>query len=280
RWWDIRAISSWARREIAFSFAIFSADSPIVWPVVDSAIAGATGARSAGRSLAIAASFCGSVFALESAMNIREAFFENRIGTFDSDSAPPASTASASPARIASAPNVIARFDEAHAKLTVVPTTSCGSDRRNTTSRPRFGAWSAGITQPNTERSISVGSIPVRAISSPAAALERSTTSMLAKSVPALANGVRQPSTKATRPCAPRSAARPTAVTAGRRAEPVHTVSARSEISSRTEASFGGGSGEGGEGGNGGETIGSADMGPPDRFEANVYHGYDRNAAA
>src|SRR6185295_13673767 len=101
-------------------------------------------------------------------------------------------------------------------------------------------------------------SIAARASSSPAAALARSITSMFERSVPAFENGVRQPSTIATRPCALRRASRPTAVTVGFCFEPVHTVSARSEISSRALASFGGGSGKGG-GPDAGASFGSAD---------------------
>ncbi len=177
-------------------------------PVVYSAMAGATGARSAGRSLPKAATFWGSVFALLASMNVRAALRENWIGTLLSDSAPPASTTSASPERIAPAPNVIARVEEAQARLTVTPGIRMGSEVRKTTSRPRFGAWRAGTTTPKMDRPISSGSMAVRAISSDAARLARSITSMLEKSVPDLMNGVRQPSTIATRPRGPLSSRR------------------------------------------------------------------------
>ena len=151
---------------MSFSLAIFSADSPMVWPVVYSAIAGATGARSAGRSLPKAPIFCGSVLARLAAMKVCAALRENWMGTLDSDSAPPASTTSASPERIAPAAKVIARVEEAQARFTVTPGMRNGSEVRKTTSRPRFGASSAGTTTPKTERSISSGSIAVRATSS------------------------------------------------------------------------------------------------------------------
>jgi hypothetical protein len=49
-WCEASAISSCSRRVMPFSFAIFSAESPIVWPVEYSAIAGGTGIRSLGES--------------------------------------------------------------------------------------------------------------------------------------------------------------------------------------------------------------------------------------
>jgi hypothetical protein len=232
---------------MSFSFAIFSADWPMVSPVVYSAMAGATGARSAGRSLPKAATFWGSVFARFASMNVRAALRENWIGTLVSDSAPPASTTSASPERMAPAPKVIARVEEAHARFTVTPGIRMGSDVRNTTSRPRFGAWSAGTTTPKIDRPISSGSIAVRAISSDAATLARSITSMLESSVPDLMNGVRHPSTIATRPRGPLISRRDAVwILTGGPDSRVQTVSARSVISSRAEAMFGGRRGAGG----------------------------------
>ncbi len=75
---------------IPFSFAIFSADCPIVSPVADSASAGASGARSFGRSLLKRASFPPIVFCLLAATSVSANFREKRIGTVESDSAPPA----------------------------------------------------------------------------------------------------------------------------------------------------------------------------------------------
>jgi hypothetical protein len=86
--------------------------------------------------------------ALASAWNFAAARFENAIGTFESDSAPAATAISASPARIASAALVIARFEEAQARFTAEPGIESGSAARNTTSRPRFGAWSGATTMP------------------------------------------------------------------------------------------------------------------------------------
>ncbi len=87
------------------------------------------------------------------------------------------------------------------------------------------------MTQPKTDISMTAGSIPVRVTSSAAAVLARSTTSMFWKSVPDLTNGVRQPSTIATRPPGPRISRRPVDSTLGFLRDPVHTVSARSVIS-------------------------------------------------
>src|SRR5436309_3543810 len=90
--------------------------------------------------------------------------------------------------------------------------------------------------------------IAVRATGSAAATLARSMRSILARSVPGLANGVRQPSTIATRPWAPFSALRSTAwtLTGPPLFSRVQTVSARAVISSRADAMFGGRRGAGG----------------------------------
>ncbi len=183
-------------------------------------------------------------------MNFSAARCGKASGTFDSDSAPPASTISASPRRIASAPLVMARLAEAQARFTVVPGIDAGSAARKTISRPRFGAWSAATTTPKTHRSISAGSIAARATTSAAAIPARSMTSSSFKSLPARANGVRQASTTATRPAGPRNCCRETRSTPG--ATPgdadrrVQTESARSRTSVAAEASFGAGSGAGG----------------------------------
>ena len=183
-------------------------------------------------------------------MNFSAARLGKASGTFDSDSAPPASTISASPRRIASAPLVIARLAEAQARLTVVPGIDAGSAARKTISRPRFGACSAATTTPKMAKSISAGSMPARATTSAAGMPARSMTSSSRRSLPARANGVRQASTIATRPAGPRSCWRETRSTPG--AAPgaatrrVQTVSARSATSAAAEASFGAGSGAGG----------------------------------
>src|SRR5215203_1584344 len=141
----------------------------------------------------------------------------------------------------------ISRVEEAQARLTVTPGTRTGSEVRKTTSRPRFGALSAGTTTPKIDMSISMGSMPERAISSAAATLARSVTSMFMKSVPDLMKGVRQPSMMAILPRGPLSSRRAATWTfTGFPLPRVHTVSARSVISSRAEALFGGRRGAGG----------------------------------
>ena len=167
------------------------------------------------------------------------------MGTLESDSAPPARTTSHSPLRMASAAKVMARLDEAQARLTVVPGTSMGSEERKTTSRPRLRACRAGTTTPKTDIWTAAGSRPVRAISSPTATAERSTTSMSRKWVPALTKGVRQPATMATRPPGPTRSWRSARGNGGAPPGRVQTVSARSRISSSAVASLGGGRGAG-----------------------------------
>ena len=91
----------------------------MVNPVESSAIAGATGARSFRRSFDNPFSRPASVFAFRAARSARVKGLDTRIGTFDSDSAPPAITVSACPDAIASAAPTIAWFDDAHARDTV-----------------------------------------------------------------------------------------------------------------------------------------------------------------
>ena len=213
---------------MSFSRAIFSHDCPIVWPVVYSAIAGGTGIRSEGRTLARIDRRWPIDLALPNSIRRRAAPLEYWIGTLLSDSAPPARITSACPARIDSTPLVMARFDEAQARLTELPGIVIGRVARNTTSRPRLGACSAGMTTPNTEASISAGSMSDRSTSSAAATPARSTTSMSRSAVPALANGVRQPARIATRPCDPLRRLAVTFLIAGAEPSPrVQTVSAR-----------------------------------------------------
>src|ERR1700722_19048622 len=89
-------------------FAILSADCPIVSPVDGSAIAGATGRRSRGRIRLKALAFAPIVLARLAATSASEKPREYRIGTLDSDSAPPAITAVAWPSVIWSAASGIA----------------------------------------------------------------------------------------------------------------------------------------------------------------------------
>ena len=207
-----------------------------------SAIAGGTGTRSRGLSLERTESFCPIDLALLNSMSRREAPFEYWMGTLLRDSAPPARTTSHSPLRMASAPEVMALLDEAQARLTVVPGIVMGSDTLKTTSLPRLGACRAWTTTPKMERSISSGSMAVRATSSAAATPARSTTSMSWRSVPDFEKGVRQPSTMATLPPTPRALWLTTLAMLGAWSGPrVQTVSARSWISSWTVARLGGG---------------------------------------
>src|SRR6266542_2015262 len=99
--------------------AIRSADSPIVRPVDVSLIPGATGAGSASRISANLPAFWGSVFACDARTSARASFGVYVIGTFESDSAPPASAAVAVPTAMWSAAVVIATQADAQAMPTV-----------------------------------------------------------------------------------------------------------------------------------------------------------------
>ena len=90
-----RAHASWSSREIPFSFAMRSADSPIVSPVVGSAIAGLTGMRSLGRTDENGERRCPNVFPLAATTSVFESLSVTVIGMCDNDSDPPATTTSA-----------------------------------------------------------------------------------------------------------------------------------------------------------------------------------------
>ena len=93
---------------MSFSFAIFSALCPIDSPVLGSEMAGATGTRSFGRTFENALSFWLMLFALFAAISTSVNPRECRIGTFESDSAPPAITQSMWPSAIWSAASAMA----------------------------------------------------------------------------------------------------------------------------------------------------------------------------
>ena len=79
---------------MVFSFAIFSADSPIVSPVEGSAIAGVTGTRSFGRNRISVLSRAGNDFAFDAKTSVSANPCECRIGRLERDSDPPAITIS------------------------------------------------------------------------------------------------------------------------------------------------------------------------------------------
>ena len=144
---DRSAHRSWSSREIPFSLAMRSAAWPIDSPVEYSAIAGATGTRSRGRSRAKALRRAPSVFAREAATSVFDSRSEARIGMRDRHSAPPATTMSAHPASMRFAPSAIAWLAEAQARETVTAGTSFGS-ADSPTSRAMFGACGSCSTVP------------------------------------------------------------------------------------------------------------------------------------
>ena len=81
-------------------FAIFSADCPIDSPVVGSAMAGVMGMKSLPRIALKACIRWPMLLALEAATSASENPRECRIGTFDSDSEPPAIATSTWPRAI------------------------------------------------------------------------------------------------------------------------------------------------------------------------------------
>ena len=105
---EARASASCSSRETPLSFAIFSADCPMDSPVVGSAIAGVMGMKSLARIVEKACTRWPIVFALLAATSASEKPREWRIGTLESDSAPPAMATVAWPSAIWSAALVIA----------------------------------------------------------------------------------------------------------------------------------------------------------------------------
>ena len=120
------------------------------------------------------------------------------IGTFESDSAPPAIPASRLPSRISAATSAIAWLADAQARFTVWAGTSFGNPTPRPTSRARFGAWTEGTTCPITTAPIEAGSTSERSRSSRTQALPRSTALRSRSAVPERANGVRHPAMTAT----------------------------------------------------------------------------------
>ena len=102
-----------------FSFAIFSADWPMLSPVEGSAIAGVTGTRSRGRARLRAATRPATLLARPALTSIRLKRRECRIGMSESDSTPPARMVSACPRAIWSAALAMAWAEEAQARLSV-----------------------------------------------------------------------------------------------------------------------------------------------------------------
>src|SRR5262245_24784667 len=100
-----------------FSFAIFSADWPIVSPVDGSEMAGATGMRSRGRVRAKVAILEPKLLALLASTRTLERRRDARIGISESDSAPPAIITSACPIAIWSWADAIAWVAEAQARF-------------------------------------------------------------------------------------------------------------------------------------------------------------------
>jgi len=87
--WLRYAIWSCSSREMWFSFAIFSADWPMVSPVEGSAIAGTSGVRSRGRTFANALRRPPRPRAREASMRMRVMRLLCRIGMSERLSAPP-----------------------------------------------------------------------------------------------------------------------------------------------------------------------------------------------
>ncbi len=93
--WLRSAQRSCASRLMRFSFAIFSADCPMDSPVDGSAMAGATGTRSRGRTRAKLRTRAITVFALLASIRTSARRRDARIGISESASAPPARMTSA-----------------------------------------------------------------------------------------------------------------------------------------------------------------------------------------
>ena len=184
-----------------FSFAIFSADWPMLRPVDGSAMAGVSGTRSRGRMLAKAESRAPSDSGLRWASTSARAMLRLCEDRHVGQALGPAGDARRprGRGRIADATSAIAWLAEAQARFTVWAGTSFGRPAPSTASRARFGAFTDGTTWPMTTAPTEPGSTSVRSSSSRTQALARSTAVRSRKTVPERAKGVRQPATMATR---------------------------------------------------------------------------------
>ena len=171
----------------------------MVRPVEYSAIAGGTGRTSLSFSPRNAFIRLPSDFALLAATSARLSGFETRMGTFESDSAPPAITTSACREAMASAALTIAWFAEAHARDTVNASVLAGSPHARAASRARFGACTFVTTVPSTTWSTASALSSARLKSSARTERARSSEVSSARNPPAFANGVRHPATNAMR---------------------------------------------------------------------------------
>ena len=155
--------------------------------------------RAFGRIFAIACTRPPSDFALLAETMASEKPREWRIGTLESDSAPPAIATFTCPSAIWSAASVIAWLAEAQARLTVNACVDFGRCGISETSRAMFGAMTDGMTVPKTSASTCAPSSSERWMSSATTRRPRSIAETERSVVPARANGVRSPATMATR---------------------------------------------------------------------------------
>lgn len=190
--WERRAQASCSSRRIPFSLAMRSAASPMVSPVEGSAMAGATGSRSRGRTRRNGEILEARLFARAASTKALARRREARMGTWESDSAPPATTTSACPDSMSRQASVMAWLAEVHARDTVYAGTSFGRVP-SPTSRARLGACTSCTTVPSTRWPTVSGRTSLRASASRTAALPSSRAVSPARPVPDLWKGVRQP---------------------------------------------------------------------------------------
>src|SRR6476619_2608827 len=117
---------------------------------------------------------------------------------FDMDSTPPATTASAAPVEIRRYASAIDWSPDPHSRLTVKAGTRAGTPARSAATRDRFTASGGCAMLPKMTWSSAAGSKPVRARSSVVTIRARCCAGTSFSSVPALAYGVRTPSTTTT----------------------------------------------------------------------------------
>ena len=114
-------------------------------------------------------------------------------------STPPTKKSEPRPAAILSYAEVKASNPEAQLRCTVTAGTVSGTPARRAMTRATLAASAGCPTQPKMTSSIKAGSSPVRVSSASTAMRPNSSAAKAARSVPALQNGVRTPSTMTSR---------------------------------------------------------------------------------
>ena len=160
-----------------------------------------TGARYAGRNFAASAAFWPKLFAAYQFASHSTIASENRSGTRDSASTPPASTRLLRPARMDVIAESIACMPDAQLRITVHAGTFWPQPMRSDATRAMLTSSTDGAAQPRMTSSTRDGSNPCRSSSARPACVARSDAANGPGRLRAFRNGVLAPSTMYTGSC-------------------------------------------------------------------------------